>query len=221
MLGMIIIVFLCIGVAIFWGGLSAKKRSNALSELATRLGLQFNPAHNYKIATHYNFLNKLRQGSNRYAYNIFNGKYQGHPIITFDYHYETKSRDSKGHTQTHHHHFSFFILTMEKAFPELTITKEGFFSKIAQAIGFDDIDFESVEFSKRFAVHSKDKKFAYDFCNGQMIDYLLGHPNINLEVDRNSLAIGFNVCLSAERIEMHLHQLVHIRSLMPNYLFTS
>jgi hypothetical protein len=202
-----------------WGLQAGKKRRTAMGVLAEQLGLQFDAERNYGMAKQYAFLDKLRQGENRYAYNIMNGRLQGHDVAAFDYHYETHSTDSKGNRQTHHHHFSFFILTLGKFFPELTIAKEGFFSKIAQAVGFDDIDFESHEFSKRFAVRSKDKKFAYDFCNAQMIDYLLGHPDINIEVDQDSLALGFNRCLKVEEIEPHLNQLVEIRELMPNYLF--
>jgi hypothetical protein len=218
-MGGAIIVVICIVGAIIWGLYAGKKRRDAMTLLAERLGLDFSHERNYRLADRFSFLDKLRQGSNQYAYNILSGTYQNHQITTFDFHYETHSTDSKGRRQTHHHHFSFFILTLEKFFPELTIAKEGFFSKIAQAVGFDDIDFESHEFSKKFVVRSKDKKFAYDFCNAQMIDYLLGHPNINIEVDQNMLAIGFNSCLKVEEIEPHLNQLVEIRSLMPDYVF--
>ena len=214
-----IIVLICVVGAIIWGVYAGKKRRDAMTELAERLDLQFHPERNYQLADQYSFLDKLRQGSNRYAYNILSGNYQGYKVATFDYHYETHSTDSKGNRDTDHHHFSFFILTLDKFFPELTIAKEGIFSKIAQAVGFDDIDFESHEFSRKFVVRSKDKKFAYDFCNAQMIDYLLGHPNINIEVDQNSLAIGFNSRLRVEEIEPHLDQLIKLRSLMPDYLF--
>jgi hypothetical protein len=214
-----IIVLVCVVAAIIWGINAGKKRREAMGVLADQLGLQFAPERNYEIANRYTFLDKLRQGSNRYAHNIISGTYQGHTLAAFDYHYETQSTDSKGNRQTNHHHFSFFILTLPTFFPELTIAKEGFFSKIAQAVGFNDIDFESHEFSKKFAVRSKDKKFAYDFCNAQMIDYLLGHPKIQIEVDQNSLALALNRCLKVEELEPHLQQLIQLRSLMPDYLF--
>ncbi len=214
-----IIVLVCVVGAIIWGIYAGKKRREEMGELAATLGLQFSGERDYQIAERYAFLDKLRQGSNRYAYNMISGTLQEHEVVMFDYHYETHSTDSKGRRQTHHHHFSFFILTLEKFFPELTIAKESFFSKIAQAVGFDDIDFESHEFSKKFVVRSKDKKFAYDFCNAQMIDYLLSHPDINIEVDQNSLALGFGSKLKIEQIETHLDQLIKIRSLMPDYLF--
>lgn len=218
-MGGAIIVVICIIGAIVWGLNAGKKRRSAMGELAERLGLQFSAERNYGMAKQYAFLDKLRKGENRYAYNIMTGDFQNHDITVFDYHYETHSTDSKGNRQTHHHHFSFFILNLGKSFPELTIAKEGFFSKIAQAVGFDDIDFESHEFSRRFVVRSKDKKFAYDFCNAQMIDYLLGGQEIELEVEATSLALAFNRRLKVEEIEPRLRQLIEIRSLMPNYLF--
>ncbi len=214
-----IIVVICIIGAIVWGLYAGKQRRDAMTLLAEILGLRFAHERNYRLADRYSFLDKLRQGSNRYAYNILEGAFQGHDVAAFDYHYETYSTDSKGRRQTHHHHFSFFILMLGNYFPELTIAKEGLFSKIAQAVGYDDIDFESHEFSKRFVVRSSDKKFAYDFCNAQMIDYLLDHSDINIEVDQNSLALGFDRCLKVEEIEPHLNQLIAIRSLMPEYLF--
>lgn len=220
-MGGAIIVVVCIIVAIIWGIRAGKKRRTEMGLLAERLGLQFSSERNYGFAKQYAFLDKLRQGENRYAYNIMTGPFQGHEVTAFDYHFETHSTDSKGHRETHHHYFSFFILSLEASFPELTIAKEGFLSKIAQAVGFDDIDFESHEFSRRFEVRSKDKKFAYDFCNAQMIDYLLGQSDINIEVDQHSLALGFNRCLKVEEIEPHLNQLIEIRKRMPDYLFES
>jgi hypothetical protein len=105
-------------------------------------------------------------------------------------------------------------------FPELTIGPEGFFSKIAQAVGYDDIDFESHEFSRKFCVRSKDKKFAYDVCNAQMIEYLLTNPDLVIEIERDSLAVSFNRRLAPENIESNLNRLIAVRSLMPDYLFS-
>jgi hypothetical protein len=219
-MGGVIVVFICVIGAIIWGIRAGKKRRDAMTLLAEKLGLRFNHERNYQIADRFSFLDKLRQGSNRYAFNVLEGRYQEHDITAFDYHYETQSTDSDGDRDTDHHEFSFFILTLPKYFEELTIAKESFFSKIAQAVGYDDIDFESHEFSKKFVVRSKNKKFAYDFCNAQMIEYLLEHPNINIEVDQNMLAIGYNNCLKVAEVESHLNRLIEIRELMPDYLFS-
>jgi hypothetical protein len=111
------------------------------------------------------------------------------------------------------------LLNLPIHFPELVIVKEGIFSKIGQALGYDDIDFESHEFSRKFCVRSKDKKFAYDVCNAQMIEYLLSNTDLNIEIEDNIIAISFNRRLSPEHIEPNLNRLIKVRSLLPDYLF--
>ena len=106
------------------------------------------------------------------------------------------------------------------SFSELIIIPEGIFSKIAQAVGYDDIDFESHEFSRKFCVHSKNKKFAYDVCNARMIEYLLSNTDMSIEIEETALAISFNSRLAPEKIEPNLKRLITIRSLLPDYLFT-
>ncbi|OHB78068.1 MAG: hypothetical protein A2Z25_24685, partial [Planctomycetes bacterium RBG_16_55_9] len=182
---LVIVVFIAIAVvAMILGYLSTLKRREAMMAVATKLGLSFNYSKNREIARGYKFLDKLRRGSNRYAYNILSGSYQGHEVILFDYHYQTGSGKD-----THHYNISLFILHFAAIFPELVIGPEGFFSKIAQAVGYDDIDFESHEFSRRFCVRCRDKKFAYDVCNARMIEYLLSNADLTIEIEDNVLAV--------------------------------
>jgi hypothetical protein len=195
--------------------ISARKRREAMAALAAKLGLYFEPDKNWDIAQRYSFLDKLRAGSNRYAFNIFLGDYKGYDVIVFDYHYRTGSGKN-----TQHHYISFFILHLPASFPELVIGSEGFFSKIAQAVGYDDIDFESHEFSRKFCVRSPDKKFAYDVCNARMIEYLLSNTDLTIEIEGEALAVSFSSRLSPEQIEPNLNRLITIRSLLPEYLFS-
>jgi hypothetical protein len=221
--GIVIIVILFIAlivVAAIYGALAAKKRREELSALAARLGLRFDPEDNRALANQFEFLDHLAQGSNRYAFNVLSGEYRQNEILVFDYHYETHSTDSKGNSQTYHHYFSFFVLMLPVGFPELRITKEGLLSKITQAFGYTDIDFESAEFSRAFCVRSKDKKFAYDVCNSQTMEYLLANRDLSIEIERNALALAFDKRLSAAEIEFNLQRLLEIRLRLPEYLFT-
>ena len=210
-IGVVALVIIVLAVAI----ISGIKRRQAMRELAARLGLRFDPGKNRHLAQRYRFLNKLRRGSNRYAFNIMSGSYKGSELTVFDYHYKTGSGKN-----THHHHFSFFILHLPAAFPELVIGPEGVFSKIAQAVGYDDIDFESHEFSSKFCVRSADKKFAYDVCHARMIEYLLANRNFSIEIEGSVLAISFNRRLAPELIEPNIERLMTVRSLIPDYLFS-
>jgi len=219
---LIFIVFAAlVVVAAIFGAIAARKRRDELSALAARLGLGFNPDKDYALASRFAFLDQLAQGGNRYAFNVLSGSYRGHRVLVFDYHYETHSTDSKGHQQTHHHYFSFFVLMLPLSFPELRITREGLLSKIAQAFGYADIDFDSAEFSRSFCVRSKDKKFAYDVCHAQMMEYLLAHRDLSLEIETDALALAFDSRLSAQQIEFNLQRLLEIRSRLPRYLFAT
>ena len=215
----ILVALLIIGGAIY-AAIAARKRREELFELAIRLGLDFSPGNDYRLAEQFGFLDKLAQGSNRYAFNVISGDYRQNPVRIFDYHYETHSTDSKGNQQTHHHYFSFFILLLPVSFPELKITHEGLLSKIAQALGYEDIDFESAEFSRKFCVRSKDRKFAYDVCNAQMMEYLLANQDLSIEIEGPALALAFGSRLSTAEIEANLERLLQIRLRLPDYLFT-
>ncbi|MBN2592278.1 MAG: hypothetical protein JXA81_02135 [Sedimentisphaerales bacterium] len=202
-------------VVLVLGYISSLKRREAMAAMAAKLGLQFMHNKDRYMSQRYRFLDKLRRGSNRYAYNVLSGRYQGHEVLIFDYHYKTGSGKN-----THHYYFSFFILQLPASFPELIICPEGIFSKIAQAVGYDDIDFESHEFSRKFCVRSPNKKFAYDVCNARTIEYLLSNTDLSIEIEETALAISFNSCLSPDRIEPNLNRLITARSLLPDYLFT-
>jgi len=216
----VLFVVVVIAAAIY-GALAARKRREALSALAARLGLDFNPAEDYGLADRFEFLDQLAKGENRYARNVLSGTYQQNQVLAFDYHYETHSTDSKGNRTTEHHWFSFFILTLPALFPDLTIRRENFLTKIAEVFGYQDINFESAEFSKTFCVRSKDKKFAFDVCNAKMMEYLLANRDLSIEIENQALALAFDRCLAVEQVEANLQRLVEIRSLLPDYLFTN
>ncbi len=216
-------IFIAFVVIIVIGGIysviAARKRRQGLFELAQRLNLNFDAEEDCGIPEQFNFLNQFNQGDNRYAINIISGKYQQQPVQAFDYHYETYTYDKNGR-HTEHHWFSFLILTLPAvAFPDLTIRREGFFTKIAEVFGYQDIKFESAEFSKTFLVRSPDKKFAYDVCNAKMMEYLLANRDLSIEIENEVIALAFNTRISVEQFELNLQRLVEIRSHLPEYLF--
>jgi hypothetical protein len=215
-LDIVIIIVIAVAVvgAVIYGQIVKQQRRDALAALAGRLGLSFHEENDHDLPEHLSFLNKLDQGSNRYAYNRLSGRYQGHEVMAFDFHYKTGSGKN-----TRHHHISVLTLKLPRSFPELLITPEGIFSKIAQSLGYDDIDMESAEFSAAFCVRNPDKKFAYDVCHPQMMEYLLARRYLAIEFEGNALALAYDACLDVTEIEPSLRQLVEIRRLMPDYLF--
>jgi hypothetical protein len=216
---LLVIIFIAAVYGAVQGAIQARKRQEGLFALAQRLNLDLNPGLDYAIADRFDFLKQLAQGDNRYATNVLSGNYRQNDVLAFDYHYETQTHDKNG-THTEHHWFSFFILTLPAFFPDLTIRRENFFTKVAEVFGYEAIKFESAEFSKTFCVRSPDKKFAYDVCNAQMIEYLLANRDLSIEIENNVLALAFTTRLEPEQIETDLQRLVEIRTRLPEYLFT-
>lgn len=214
----IVAVLVVIAIGVIYSMIQARKRLEGLFELAQRLGLNFSAAEDYELADRFSFLKQLAEGENRYARNVLSGTWRQNQVLAFDYHYETYTQGKNGR-QTHHHWFSFFILTLPAVFPDLTIRRENLLTKIAGVFGYQDIKFESAEFSKTFCVRSPDKKFAYDVCNAKMMEYLLANHDLSVEIENQVLALAFNTRQSVEQVEANLQRLVEVRSRLPEYLF--
>lgn len=178
--GALIAIFIA---AVVLSHLAEKRRREALGAWAAANGLAFSPAKDFGYDARFPAFACLRQGERRYAYNILSGTWKNRPFTGFDYHYETYSHDSKGHRQTHHHYFSAVVIGSAVPLKPLTIRPEGLFDKLAAAFGFDDIDFESAEFSRKFHVKAADRKYAYDVLHQRAIEFLLQSPVFSLEFD--------------------------------------
>ena len=65
------------------------------------------------------------------------------------------------------------IVPIDAACSPLTIDNENVLTRLADALSFRDIEFESEEFNRAFNVKSPDKKFANDFVDARMMQWLL------------------------------------------------
>ncbi len=193
-----------------------RNRSFELQLLTTQLGFDdFNPARDEEFAMGWGFLNRLARGEDRYAFNLLRGIYHEQRLFVFDYHYQTGSgKNRKDHYST------IFMLVCKEAFPQVTIKPENLLSRLAAAFDGEDIKFESAEFSKTFRVRSADKKFAYDVCNPQMMEYLLANRDLEVEIQGPAILLAFEPQLPVGQIEFNLQRLIEIRSRLPEYLFT-
>jgi hypothetical protein len=153
-----------------------KERTAKLAAFAASRQWFFEPEKVRGFDSRYLEFDFLDRGSNRYAHNIITGRHEDYELSVFDYHYETHSRDSKGRRQTHHHRFSVAVFEVPFPLKNLTIRPEGIFDKLSAAFGWDDINFESAEFSRRFHVKAEDRRWAYDVLHARAMEYLLECP---------------------------------------------
>ncbi|MBI1369187.1 MAG: hypothetical protein GC162_11110 [Planctomycetes bacterium] len=213
----ILIIVAAVGLAIY-GFYAAAKRRKELQEWAARKGLSFTAGNDYSFDERFASFQALRQGSRRYAYNIMTGSLFNRPCTCFDYHFETYSTDNKGNRQTHHHYFSAAVLQSDVPLRPLFIRPEGFFDKITEFFGYDDIDFESAEFSRKFYVTSPDKKWAYDVLHQRTMEFMLAMPKFTLQFDGSRVYICRGSTFNAAEFEAAAELVDGILSRFPEYL---
>ncbi len=181
-------------VAIVFGAKQARQRREALAALAGKLGWRFDPGHDRGHDERYHQFPMFRRGHSRSAYNTLEGEieiagrvYRGR---MGDFTYKVTRHNGKS-TSTTTYRFSYLVLHPPFAvLPELRIRPEGLLDKLAGAVGFDDIDFESAEFSKRFHVKSSDKRFAYDVVSPRMMEFLLASGGCAVEFDAGCCCVS-------------------------------
>ncbi len=186
LLVIIAVVGLAVAAAVL-GHLAEKKRREALAAWAAARGLTFSPARDAGFAYRYPAFGCLRRGDHRYAHHLVEGPWGGRSLCGFDYHYETHTTDSKGRRRTHHHRFSGLLLSSPVPLKPLSIRPERFFDKVTEFFGFDDIDFESAEFSRRFFVRAPDRKWAYAVLHPRAMERLLRAPVFRIEFARHAV----------------------------------
>ncbi|NJM64059.1 MAG: hypothetical protein HC849_34265 [Oscillatoriales cyanobacterium RU_3_3] len=206
-------------------GLFNNRRQEAFHVWAKLHNWSYDCRQDRKNYRHYSVLNRLQKGSNRYAFDTLKGTWNGYQAEAFNFHYETYSTSSHGSTTTtttHHHYLGVVIIQIERSFPELVIFPQNFMEKMRNAVGARGIKFESLEFSKKFTVLCKNKKFAWDFCHARMMEYLLARPEICLELENNIFALYKpRGNINPDNVEEGLIKLCDLRQLMPEYLFRS
>lgn len=173
----IILVVLVIAGLVYASQQAARKRREAMAALARELDGQFFPDKDHDHHERFQQFAAFRVGSSRAAYNTIRGHahISGHnfAVTMGDYRYTTGSGDD-----TQNHEMSYVIVAMPfTGVPSLFVRPEGLLDKLAGTLGFEDIDFESAEFSGRFHVTSDDKRFAYDVVHPKMMEFLMAvHP---------------------------------------------
>jgi len=167
-----------VGIIVLFVHMFSLERRKKLSTYAKSKGLHFSPDKDKKIDARYSSFKCLRRGHSRYAYNIMRGKRDGRDLTAFDYHYVT------GHGKSRRvYNFSALIIQSPLPLKPLYLRPENIFDKVTDFFGFDDIDFESAEFSRKFYVKSPEKRWAYHVIHQRMMAYLMESPRFHIQFD--------------------------------------
>jgi hypothetical protein len=159
-----------------------RQRLAGLARWAAANGFDFTSSDPWDLDSRHNGVADIGKGHARYAFEVV-ARTEPVPASLFRYHYKTwetrtVTRNGRTHTETYEetHWRRYLIVELGVPFPQLFLRREGLFDKIAGFVGFDDIDFESEEFSKRYFCKSEDRQFAYAVIHPQMMEWMLAQP---------------------------------------------
>jgi len=187
-------LFAVVAVVAGWFSWKAdQERLRALEALATDLGLRFDPHPDSTHDDDYAQFEIFRRGHSRVARNTMRGELElfgrACRVCCGDFRYKVTTSNGKS-SSTHTYNFSYLIVHPPWNTPPLLVRPEGVFDKLKGAFGFDDIDFESDEFSRKYFVKSSDKRFAYDVLHPRMIEFLLHTKPLMLDIEAGALCVS-------------------------------
>ena len=170
-------ITILIGISIFFTHRADRKRRGLLREWAAARDFGFDPERNTRLHKKHSDFGLFKQGSGRAALNTARFTIEALdrtlPARLGDYTYTIAAGNSAVV-----HKLSYLMITLPfEDLPATGLRPEDVSDRINAALGFDDIDFEDAEFSRRFYVSSKDKRFAYDLLSPRMIEHLKSTPH--------------------------------------------
>ena len=182
----VIVALLVVGVLIFLGVKAAqahaereRQRLAGLRRWAAGAGFSFHPHDPRNLDHRYNGVADIGRGHDRFAFETLT-RDSPVPAAIFQYHFKTwetrtVTRNGRSRTERYEerHWRRYLVVELGVAFPHLFLRAEGMFDRLAGFVGFDDIDFESEEFSQRYFCKSDDRQFAYAVVHPQMMQWLL------------------------------------------------
>ena len=190
-LGFLFVAILMVGVVAgyFWLAQHFNQKRRAMIQAwARQKGLSFSEAVDSSFLDQLSEFDFIRKGNRRQVYNICSGVFKNYKISAFDFtcvYGERLLRNWNGYGRVpiirpkrfsrrrKHHRYSVVVFDVPFELKPLVIRPERLFDKLIAVFGFDDIDFESKEFSSQFSVKSPDREWAHTVLHDQAIQHLL------------------------------------------------
>jgi hypothetical protein len=116
----------------------------------------------------------MRAGDRRRVTTCLTGTLDGHPVHLFELRVETDHRDAKGNRSTSVRHHTCAHATLGGlALPRVRISPETVVTRLGDALGFRDQQFESDEFNRAYQVQGTDPRATSDVVDPRMMALLL------------------------------------------------
>ena len=188
----IVITLFAIGaiVAVAFHRRAERERREAMRALAAQMGFAFTEA-DPTLDQRFRGFRDFGRGHSRTGLHLISGETRlggvHMRLLMGDYQYKITTSNGKS-TSTTTYNMSFIsVVPALRIAEELAVRSENFLDRLGAFVGFEDIDFESSEFSRRFHVKCSDRRFASDLFDPRMIEYFLESAVPEIEAQRGIL----------------------------------
>jgi hypothetical protein len=180
------------------------KREQAFAQFARSNGMDWRNGNDTSILDlPFHF---LQQGSGRGVDDVIAGRWKGLPVDSAHYwYYDESTSMERGQMRRHrnYHHFTVVVAACSLQLPYLGIHQQSLFSRAAELIGVNGLQFESEEFNRHFKVDGQDPALAYKVIDAHMMEWLLGPGR------------SFNFALNDRYLLMSTHRITDPKGLVP------
>ncbi|MHC4247646.1 MAG: hypothetical protein ACYS9X_00815 [Planctomycetota bacterium] len=204
-----------VGVVMFVQWLATRARRGEFARLAGRLGLKLRRGAGKALLERVHRLPLFAKLRDRRIRHVIEGERDGKTVRLFDY-----ARSGAGEPDQHPPGASVALIELPDAgFPRFMLRPEGLADRIAAAAGFEDIDFESDEFSRQFYVTCDERRFAFDVITAKQMEFLLSLDELCVEARGPFLAFHRRAVLSPPELEWLHGVALRFVSNIPDFVF--
>ena len=166
----------------------SKKRTQALSELALRLGLSFSNT-SPLFDRHRNNFWLFERGRNQSVSNVMSGSKDGCQVEVFEFRYVTghgKSKQTNKKTVV-------AVTDSRCTFPHFLLEPENFFHKIGTVFGMQDLDFDEYpEFSSAFVLKGEPESAVRAVFTPDIVRAMLERRKLSVEAHGDTMLSYLN-----------------------------
>lgn len=173
MKGLVVVGVAAVLIAWAWFSYARKRqRRMGLASFARKFNFEYEPRDPFNLLWDYNFP-LFEMGDGRGTENVVWGVWKGLAFRETDYWYYTQATNQRNDNVKCYKHFNAVVIDVPAYLPTIRVERETIASRLADEVGFRDIQFESDEFNRAFRVTSEDRAFAYKLIDARMMHWLL------------------------------------------------
>lgn len=163
----------------------ARKRREGFEHYARTWGMSFEaePESSHRVG--FEHLPVFNVGRGRKSINLLCARRDDFDVQIFDYSYVTGAGRSR---QTHNQ--TMVVVQGELGLPKLEMSPEGFWDRVAAALGGQDIDFaSSPEFSRLYRLRGEDEEQIRRVFGPELRSFFERHPDLSVQAEGHAFTV--------------------------------